>query len=194
MSSHHVVRENQEPALVIFDVHAIPFEKIQELLEWIPTIVVLHTQLETVLSWGIKVDVLLVPVGEEAMLTDRTKEQQPIRMVSYNTTETPFKKAIQTMEAQNMRAVNYLVSDASALALLVDFKGDVEVFFDNKRWGRVKSGRFEKWVAAATNLFVLPEELHPQLPNLKNGKLTTEQDGIIILQTSQPFWVGEELE
>lgn len=33
MSSHHIVRENQEPALLIADAHAISFEKIQELLE-----------------------------------------------------------------------------------------------------------------------------------------------------------------
>ena len=57
MSSHHFVKEDQEPALIIADASAVSFEKIQELLEWSPTVIVMESSLEMVLSWGIKMDV-----------------------------------------------------------------------------------------------------------------------------------------
>lgn len=54
MSSHHFVKENQEPALLILCTEAIPFEKLQEILEWSPTVITTEGCIEKVLGWGIK--------------------------------------------------------------------------------------------------------------------------------------------
>jgi len=186
MSSHHIVRENQEPALVILDAHAIPFEKIQELLEWMPTIIVMHSQIETVLGWGIKVDVAFVPAGEEALWVDRTKEQQPIEIVSFRSDESPLNRVIAFLQSRNIPAVNWLASDAQLLLVLSDFKGDTEVFIDNIRWSRVKSGRFEKWLPEGTVLHCFPEILG-------KNQFLVEQEGVFFLEGTKPFWVGENL-
>jgi hypothetical protein len=193
MSSHHIVRENQEPALVILNAHAIPLEKVQELLEWMPTIVVLHSQIEIVVGWGIKIDVVLVPAGEEEIWIDRTKDQYPIEIVSFSINEIPLSKAIEILAARHIPAMNVLASDENTLSTLEEFTGDVEAFFESKRWSRIKSGRFEKWIAAGTMLFVLPENVHTKIPQLVNGKLVAKQDGILTLQGEQSFWVGEWL-
>ena len=193
MSSHHLVRENQEPALVILDAHAISFEKVQELLEWVPTVIVLHSQIEIVLGWGIKVDVVVVPADEAEIWINRTKDQYPIEIISFRIAETPLSKAMEILATRHIPAVNVLAQNKNAVSTLTEFSGDIEVFFDNKRWSRVKSGRFEKWVAAGTTLFVLPENVHTKIPQLVNGKLVAKQDGILTLQGEQSFWVGEWL-
>lgn len=190
MSSHHIVHENQEPALVIFDAHAIPFERVQELLEWMPTIVVLYTQAEIVLGWGIKIDVVLVPAGEETSWAEQTKEQQPIEVISFQVNETPLNKAISLLQSRNIPAVNWLVTELQTLTHLSDFTGDAEVFIDNKRWSRVKSGRFEKWLPADTILYIFPEQACPEI---SDGKFIVERDGVVVLQDGQVFWVGEEV-
>jgi thiamine pyrophosphokinase len=190
MSSHHIVRENQEPALVIFDARAIPFEKVQELLEWMPTIVVLHTQVEIVLSWGIKMDVVLVPAGEETSWVERTKDQQPIEVISFQANEPPLTKAISLLQSRNIPAVNWLVKELQTLTGLIDFTGDTEVFVDNKRWSRVKSGRFEKWLPVGTALYIFPEQACSEIAD---GKFIVERDGVVVLQGKQVFWVGEEV-
>lgn len=190
MSSHHIVRENQEPALVIFDAHAIPFEKVQELLEWMPTIVVLHTQVEIVLSWGIKMDVVLVPAGEESSWAERTKDQQPIEVVSFQANEPPLNKTISLLQSRNIPAVNWLVTELQTLTGLIDFIGDAEVFVDNKRWSRVKSGRFEKWLPVGVVLQIFPEQACSEIAD---GKFIVERDGVVALQGKQVFWVGEEV-
>lgn len=190
MSSHHIVRENQEPALVIFDAHAIPFEKVQELLEWMPMIAVLYTQVEIVLGWGIKIDVVLVPAGEETSWIERTKDQQPIEVISFQVTETPLHKTISFLQSRNIPAVNWLVGDTQLLLRLTGFNGDTEVFMDNIRWSRVKSGRFEKWLPKGTVLHCFPKDACSEF---LNSRFSIEKDGVVGLNAGKLFWVGEEL-
>jgi thiamine pyrophosphokinase len=59
MSSHHIVREKQEPALIIANGEACSSELLGQLLEWSPTVIVLDGALERVLELGIKIDVVM---------------------------------------------------------------------------------------------------------------------------------------
>ncbi|MBD3725125.1 MAG: thiamine diphosphokinase, partial [Flavobacteriaceae bacterium] len=59
MSSHHIVRDDQEPALIIANGAACSKELMGQLLEWSPFVVVLDSAIDRVLNLGIKVDVLL---------------------------------------------------------------------------------------------------------------------------------------
>lgn len=65
MSSHHIVREKQEPALIIANGEACSEELLGQLLEWSPTVIVLDGAIHRVLSLGIKIDVLLGDFDEE---------------------------------------------------------------------------------------------------------------------------------
>lgn len=59
MSSHHIVRDDQEPALIIANGASCNIELLGQLLEWSPLVIVLDSAMERVLELGIKVDVLL---------------------------------------------------------------------------------------------------------------------------------------
>lgn len=59
MSSHHIVREKQEPALYIHSLGDFNEEYLGQLLEWSPTLVVNGLIYEKVISMGLKVDVVL---------------------------------------------------------------------------------------------------------------------------------------
>lgn len=59
MSSHHIVKEKQEPALYIHDLGTFDEEYLGQLLEWSPTLIVNGAAYEKVLSLGLKVDVVL---------------------------------------------------------------------------------------------------------------------------------------
>ncbi|WP_158796478.1 thiamine pyrophosphokinase [Pedobacter sp. L105] len=62
MSSHHIVREKQEPALYIHDLGSFDEEYLGQILEWSPTLIVNSAIYEKVISLGLKVDVVLNPV------------------------------------------------------------------------------------------------------------------------------------
>lgn len=59
MSSHHFVKENQEPALIRANGQSCESDLLNQLLEWSPLVVVLDGAVNRVLDLGIKFDVLL---------------------------------------------------------------------------------------------------------------------------------------
>jgi thiamine pyrophosphokinase len=59
MSSHHIVREKQEPALLITHADGFDVEWLGQLLEWSPTVLANGACWPLLQAWDIKVDVLL---------------------------------------------------------------------------------------------------------------------------------------
>jgi len=59
MSSHHIVKEKQEPALYIHNLGNFDEEYLGQILEWSPTLIVNSAIYEKVISLGLKVDVIL---------------------------------------------------------------------------------------------------------------------------------------
>ncbi len=59
MSSHHIVKEKQEPALFIQDLGKFDLEFLGQLLEWSPSVFVGDAAYELVSSLGIKIDYLI---------------------------------------------------------------------------------------------------------------------------------------
>jgi hypothetical protein len=194
MSSHHIVRENQEPALLILNAQAISFEKIQELLEWMPTVVVFHTAVNTVLSWGIKVDVVIVPYSDTDAWRAKLIDQAPLKLISFNPQDDPILTAFYFLNASKATGVNVLLGDKADLLKLETFaRLDVEAYVDNVRWCLARSGQIEKWYPAGARLFVFPDSTIEKLAQFSSGQLNVNHDGIVALKAGQPFWLGEEL-
>lgn len=59
MSSHHIIREKQEPALIIANGEACSMELLGELLEWSPFVLALDGALARLTALGIKVDAVI---------------------------------------------------------------------------------------------------------------------------------------
>lgn len=194
MSSHHVIREDQEPSLLIVDAQAIPFEKVQELLEWIPTVIVVAEEVETVVRWGIKIDVVLTPLAEMSRWQEQLIDQVPIRFLSYNPDDDPLLTAFYFLNASKAKAVNCLLKNNDDLKTIEAFSQlDVEAFIQNKRWIWVKSGHFEKWVPAGNEFYIQPEEAGESISGVSDGKITAREDGKVTLHSIHPFWIGETL-
>ena len=54
MSSHHIIRDKQEPALIIANGEECSMDLLEQLLEWSPTVVVLDGAIQRVIDLGIK--------------------------------------------------------------------------------------------------------------------------------------------
>ena len=107
MSSHHIVRQNQEPALIIANGQACSFELLGQLLEWSPFIVVLDGALHRVLELGIHFDVVL---GDFDSITDADRKKVEvlgIKMVhTPNQDKTDLQKGLDYLIEHQHRAVN----------------------------------------------------------------------------------------
>jgi thiamine pyrophosphokinase len=192
MSSHHIVREDQEPALLILNAHAISFEKIQELLEWMPTVIVTESEIETVVAWGIKVDVVLVHEDKISSWQEKLIEQTPVKIISFDG-EDNIDSAFQYLKSGKATAVNCLLKTKVDLTKFGGFSFDVDCFMDNTRWSWIKSGRIEKWMPKGARLQILPIEIKNEFAELIASDWLINKDGIVKLESPNPFWFGEEL-
>jgi thiamine pyrophosphokinase len=107
MSSHHIVREKQEPALIIANGESCSFELLGQLLEWSPFVVVLDSAIHRVMSLGIKVDVLLGDFDRDIDLQEIEQSQYPIEIVHTPAQDkTDLEKAFDFLIERGFPAVN----------------------------------------------------------------------------------------
>jgi len=80
MSSHHFVKEGQEPALLILEPMA--FKHVEPLLEWVPLVIITDAILDDVLKWGIKIDVVIRCETAPGVLEKKVEDQLPVQILS----------------------------------------------------------------------------------------------------------------
>lgn len=189
MSSHHIVREDQEPALLILDTAATSFKVIEQLLEWSPTVIVFETVTEQVLSWGIKIDAAIL--SNLILWYDRLVVQEPIQIVQAS--GRPIQDGLDFALSKKYKAINILVSEKADLDLLsaADVDIDLVAFHLQYRWSLIRSGNFEKWLTKGTRLAI-----YPNLKIITAGlteQLLVIETGKIKIESSSCFWVGESI-
>ena len=107
MSSHHIVRDDQEPALIIANGAACNPELLGQLLEWSPLVIVLDSAMERVMELDIKVDVLLGDFDRGFNPEQYQTSQYPIEIIhTPDQNKTDLEKAFDYLIARKIPAVN----------------------------------------------------------------------------------------
>jgi thiamine pyrophosphokinase len=81
MSSHHIIREDQEAALIVANGEACSSELLNQLLEWSPYVVVLDGALHRVVNLGIKFNTVLGDMDSISDAEQLLSDYQPINLV-----------------------------------------------------------------------------------------------------------------
>ncbi len=209
MSSHHIVRDEQEPALLIDDPIALSQEYVDLLLEWSPTVIVTSNALDKVLEWGIKIDTVVAQFSEIEVLKPKLKVQSPVQLLAFESTDL-LNAAYIFLKDHDRKAVNVLadIFNSKVLDLIKEFSTlmDSVLFYNDQKWVYMKSGRFEKWVSTghvfgihpiARNTYFTSEGFYTDWNNeilLEPIELTAEQTGRIRLTTNdKPLWIVESM-
>ena len=165
MSSHHVVREKQEPALLIADGEGCSHELLAQLLEWSPFVVVLDHAIHRVLDLGIKVDVLLGDFDRNVDFEEIRARQYPLEIVTIVDTEnTDLEKGIEFLIERGFPAVNIVWATGrradhsiTNMANIARYKNQIKiVMLDDYSKIFPLVGTFEKWYAAETIVSLIP--------------------------------------
>lgn len=106
MSSHHIVRDGQEPALIIANGQSCSSELLSQLLEWSPFTIVLDGALNRVADLGIHFDVVLGDFDSVAMDVMDSLPQKFEKVYAPDQEKTDLEKAIEWLIAKNYNAVN----------------------------------------------------------------------------------------
>lgn len=109
MSSHHIVRDDQEPALIIANGAACSPELLGQLLEWSPFVIVLDSAIERVFELEIKVDVLLGDFDRGFDPQYYLEKQYPLEIVhTPDQNKTDLEKAFDYLIEKGHTAVNVI--------------------------------------------------------------------------------------
>ncbi|MFD2969381.1 thiamine diphosphokinase [Sphingobacterium bambusae] len=187
MSSHHIVRENQEPALIILSADALDSENLGQLLEWSPTILTDDYHIDFLLAQGIKVDVVLTK-------QDTQYDQEQIKRVALK--QQALDEALEYLIEQQYKAVNVACDSLSANFSHYASAINIVVFVAGKRIVFVRQS-FEKWKAKGERIYVDETQLKSLvgLRKVTENVFETEQEGFFYLgfNTDEFVAVGERL-
>jgi thiamine pyrophosphokinase len=166
MSSHHVVRDLQEPALIIANGEACSLELLGELLEWSPYVVVLDGAIHRVLELEIKVDVLLGDFDRNEIPLETIKAKQDAIEIVHtpDQNKTDLEKAIDFLIQKGHRAVNVLWATGKRadhtlanITGIVRFKNQITItMIDDYSVIYQLPEKFQKWYPKNTPISLIP--------------------------------------
>lgn len=203
MSSHHFVREDQEPALFITG--SVNQKILLQLLEWSPKVIVVQEAVELIVSLGVKIDVVLC----EAEVYDHFQAilsfQMPIQFILVDDSSTGYiQQGLSFLKEQNHKAVHLLGETSSEemaqMAKLAPF--DIVIWSNDRKWSCCRSGQFSKWVTGGS-VFILDKDedvaIHTGVDLSRHetqdhNAIKLLADGMITFQKNGLFWLGEHID
>ncbi len=186
MSSHHIVREKQEPALYIHHLGNFDEESLGQLLEWSPTIMVAASEYEKALSLGIKIDVV---IGVDNAL----EIQENTKFIYAGIENLPT--AVKYLISERYPAVN-IISIENKFDDLAAFLPDINIvlFTETEKSYAVKPG-FSIWKPKGT-IFHIDIISYFETSNLKpedNGDFVVLNDGFVTFNFTTEYLFLSEL-
>lgn len=186
MSSHHIVKEKQEPALYIDELGNFNEELLGQLLEWSPTLLVNGDNYDKILSLGLKVDVLIN--GNDQQVQEDTKIVQG--------PADAFMVAMNHLVGEKYPAVNVITAKFD-LEKFAGFEDEINlvVFTERAKHYQIKSG-FSVWKPAGSE-FLIHGNSYLEVTNL----MQTEEEVFVVVNdgfvdftfSGRPIFISEPL-
>jgi len=173
MSSHHIVRDNQEPALLFIDIKCCNTKILEQLLEWSPFIIATKETDLFLESWDVQPDIILEADSKTKLINE----------------------AFDILLKQNQKMVN-IVCDITIISQFENRQSEVTILNKDWKWSFIRSGKLKKWVPKNSQLSLKSEIVKI---NNHNGHLTLNElenipkDGMICFESEKAFWLGEKI-
>ncbi len=189
MSSHHIVREKQEPALLVLGLDNFPNELLGQLLEWSPTVIATHQTAAKLVANGIKIDWIITNRAQDVLQPD-------VKLMSAGD-DNLTGAALKYLASHEFPAVN-IVTDELNLESYRPFadKINIVIFNNRKKIYPVNSG-FSKWEPKGGIIELLSPAHNFEfkgLEQIKENHYKTTGDGFFSLYFEGPFlFIAEDL-
>ena len=187
MSSHHIVREKQEPALLVLGMDSFDDELLGQLLEWSPTVIATQHIAEKLNSYGIKIDWIITDGGEEI--------QSDVKILPVNNNS--LQSAMTFLTDNGYPSVN-VITDGLNLDDYQPFvnKINLVIFYSDQKIYPITSG-FSKWKPAGDIIEILSPANDLQttgLTALSSKQFKTSGDGFFTIYFNNPhLFLAENL-
>ena len=196
MSSHHIVRDDQEPAILIDTLESSSFEIILPLLEWSPIVIATEHTYEKLLSLDIKIDVIFWKENKGLILKNMERQNEFCALVNYSTEL--LKSVLIWLKDQGHYALNFFGNDfdneIQNLQKQQDFINTLVVFKGRFKYVLSSKSPFEKWIPKGIEISV-PSDIinYENLYESKEGLYQVMEDGMVKIEHNDVIIIGEKI-
>lgn len=185
MSSHHIVRDEQEPALLLWQPGQLSYSQVGELLAWSPQVLVNCPALPEALGWGIKLDALCGPVVELEKWLPQLAHQQPLTSIELENSQ-DLSPLVDWLRERGQRRLNLsLAPEAPEQWRWAAQEKRLHLSVLSRGWQYVwVKDNFSKWVPAGFTYRLR------QADGRLLDEYTCRQSGWLSLNLSAPGWLG----
>lgn len=182
MSSHHIVREKQEPALLVLGLDNFDDEQLGQLLEWSPTLIVTPDIAEKLNAYGIKIDWILTDDAIDNLQSD-------IKWLPVGK-DTVIVAALNYLTGHGYPSVN-VVTDEFEAGDYLPYAGKINlvIFYDQQKIYAVSPG-FGKWKPAGELITILSDTNSLKtagLAEIGESQYKTIADGFFTMEFDEPL-------
>lgn len=194
MSSHHVIRDEQEPPVLILAIEN-NLEQIKQLLGWSPTVWVLEEHAEWVMSQNIKID---------GILSSNPSKHNPVELQAGNYLVREFQKdnilacIFSTLEDKEFTGIN-IFCDAALREILLnlvkdaDIKIPVSIFVEGQITLVIFKTQLRKWYPAESKVQILAGRLVSGHLEKNENYFVMKEEGFIQIKSERPLIILTEL-
>lgn len=192
MSSHHIIRENQEPALLIQDLSALDAESLGQLLEWSPRVIAHAQALTELQNSGVHVDLVFFEQGQNHL-----PYLQAGTEVAYFQNDF-IREALAYLQETGATEINILAHQTEASVLESPLPLQISWFVAQHKYYAVPSG-FSKWQSKGEKVLIpkpVPSLKTTGLERIAEDTYVTTADGLYTLHFDHPghlLIIGEEI-
>ncbi|MGC3948505.1 MAG: hypothetical protein QM762_29050 [Chryseolinea sp.] len=192
MSSHHFVKEGQEPALFVVD--PIADDHLMSILEWSPLVIVAGSAMPKVASWGIRVDAIILDSSahNESVVNETAAHVGLAHIIDGSSGIADA--VLSYLRNRNQYALQVLVHSPEQRLEAWENADDFQIALinGNMKWSRIRDGRFEKWIPEGSSLFTHGKQLSVMHAALTGNQIVAGTSGMVEIRSADPFWVGEQ--
>lgn len=168
MSSHHIIKDNQEPALFLWE--EIQEELLEELGSWSPQIYCHHSLISWVQKISLKIDFICAPAENKDQIEETLAYQMPFKFLELNKEG----EIENILDSVNNTHIHFCSSDLTLL------KSDPRIVLINNEFRAYMSKEhWQKWKPKDSKLEVIPNSALLSSKNLKN-----EKDQLIAIESA----------
>ena len=192
MSSHHFVKEKQEPALLILSDESIENELLGQLLEWSPIVIVDEHALFVLNHHPIKIDVIIKSKQSEIDLSAFVSSQDHIIILEREEHQDPLEICINYLIKENHTALNVIActEDRFYTLLTKNVNLDFILYKPEKKLYLIKN-TFKKWKSKGST-FIIKNTVSKTI-NLQNldDRYIVIEDGLVVISTDEKIIIEE---
>jgi hypothetical protein len=195
MSSHHIIRDNQEPALLLENPYA-DTELLMQLLEWSPLLLVAPAATTFVLASGIKADAVFYLPGQKDALQQQFAHQFPLELLLLERQEDLLPAAELYLARKKQPALSiYTADEQLSEHLRASSSLQLNFITNTSRTVSIRRNKLVKWMPVARRFRIrtmeTPVDVQGQVEVENESMYNTLQEGEVSFSSAGPFYLQE---